>query len=195
MRIPLAFPNVGEGGDPGFAAFALLSGTLIEAVSEREMDVKRAIVTMYLASRPDVTSEIVDFTSNLNARITGSDMIERLGLPEDTEFKAAGLRYTGPDGNLITEMLCVGVSSEELKNCPPPDCPKEADVDFNVIVAEAAAEAGFIIAANPTGEIMLESPGIDAALNAQLTKQIEVETEKFRAELDSVFDTWKGGTT
>lgn len=193
MRIPLAFPNMAEDGDPTFAAFALLSGTLIEAVSEREMDNKKAIVTLFMATRPGVTSELVDFTSNLNNRV-GPGLIERLGLPSDTEFKAAGLRYTGPDGSLITEMLCVGVRSDELQDHPPPDCPADVDGEFNKIVAEAAAEAGFVITAKKDGDVVLETPGIDEALNEQLTKQIEAETAKFRAELDSVFDTWKGGT-
>ena len=195
MQIQMAFPNLDECPDPEFVAFALLAGTTIAQVAEGAIDSKTAVMTLWGATRPGVKVEVVNFTDQLMDRVKPTDIVERLGLGVGTEFRGAGVRFNAPNGAPMIEMMCVGLREPLDPNSPPPEGPEEVEQEFNLMVAEAAHDAGFVISAKNLEQegIISESPGIADALRTQLDKKIEAETQQFRDELDKVFDTWKGG--
>lgn len=194
---PVPFPAVSDGDGPDFVAFALLAALVLDKVKNgpQPADGFEAIKTLWAAAigRP----EVVDFSSQLNAAVQAGGWLERLNLPPDTKFRAAGVHYyCRESGRQIVEMLAVGVHSPSLTE-PPPDADSATEEEFNGVVAAAASEAGFTLSSMSTNpdNVFTTSPGMGEALQVELNKKIDEEAARFRADLDKVFGTWKGGTS
>lgn len=193
--IPVAFPDPGKHDDKEFVAFAIVAALVIsEMRTNPDTDAVGALKTLWAAAtgRPEMT----DFSAQLNERVAAENWLDRLGLPADAKFRAAGVHYYCKEhGHQTVEMIAVGVHSPELVS-QPPDADQVTEDAFNQVVVECAAAAGFEVtrASLDPDTILSQSPGMAEAIKDQLDKKINEETAAFRADLDKVFQTWKGGT-
>lgn len=192
---PVVFPDPSQHEDPEFVAFAIVAALVINEMKERPgTNSIAALKTLWAAAtgRPEMTV----FSTQLNEAVAAGNWLERLGLPDDAVFRAAGVHYYCREhGHQTVEMIAVGVQSPQLTS-QPPDADPVTEAAFNQLVVECAAEAGFVCtqASTDPEAILSQSPGMSEAIKDQLDKKIEEEAAAFRADLDKVFQTWKGGT-
>lgn len=178
------------GNSEEFLCFAIYMGTLMSPHRpvEHQVSSREIVLTAWALTRPGIKSKLFNFSKGLN---------ERLEANPDTKgivLSGAAVQFFAPNGVLLVEVVAIGAKDKALS--------KETlhEAVISQYAAEAAAEVGYTLDVDQhmndrMKKVTTNGATITDAFKQQHERIIDEQTAKFRAELDTVFNTWKGGDT